>query len=91
MQNLRVALSLSPDHASFQSRLQSNPALLARCSVQWIDAWSDESSTAIAQHLFTTMIGHPASADDDHPDVAGPLQVCNVVTNAANCNESSLL
>eukprot|EP00967_Tisochrysis_lutea_P004021 scaffold4807_cov26-Tisochrysis_lutea.AAC.1 len=48
-QNLHIAISMDPSNDLFRPRCESNPALLSRCAVQWLDRWSDSTKTHIAR------------------------------------------
>jgi len=74
-QNMRVVVSLSPVHADYLARLQANPALLTRCSVQWMDAWSGDALEAIGAHLCRDAI----AAEGEGSGVTAALQAIHAV------------
>ena len=54
--NLHVVVSMDPANELFRSRLESNPALITRASVQWLDAWSGRGMADIGKAKL--MVGH---------------------------------
>ena len=40
---------MDPANELFRSRLESNPALITRASVQWLDAWSGQGMMDIGR------------------------------------------
>jgi dynein heavy chain 2 len=38
---LHIVLSMDPADAAWPSRTESNPALFTRCSLHWMDTWSE--------------------------------------------------
>ena len=40
---------MAPANELFRSRLESNPALITRASVQWLDAWSGRGMADIGK------------------------------------------
>jgi hypothetical protein len=68
-QRLRVVVCLDPAHELFRARLAGNPALLARCSVHWLDGWSREGMVALAADLL-----QPAMAASNEDDDAGLVE-----------------
>jgi hypothetical protein len=49
VQNLRVALVLDPDNPKFKSRIQSNPAILSRTNMHWMEALTQPQQSSLAQ------------------------------------------
>ena len=47
-QNLRVVLSFDYSHPHFMANFASNPALLTRCSILWLEPWRKDSLGRIA-------------------------------------------
>jgi len=48
-QNLHIVASMDPTNSNFLLRCESNPALYTRCSIQWLDAWSEQSLDDVAR------------------------------------------
>lgn len=40
MDNLHVVLVMNPENDEYARRCQSNPSILEKCSVQWLETWS---------------------------------------------------
>ncbi|KAG8452968.1 hypothetical protein GDO86_004684 [Hymenochirus boettgeri] len=47
LQNLHVVLIMDCTNANFTINCESNPAFYKKCSVQWMDSWSDKSMKKI--------------------------------------------
>ena len=45
--NLHIVLSMDPAHPRFHRRCESNPALYARMSIQWMGRWTDAGLAAV--------------------------------------------
>ena len=54
--NLHVVVSMDPANEFFRPRLESNPALITRASVQWLDAWSQKGMMDIGKAKLTEML-----------------------------------
>ncbi|XP_026115691.1 cytoplasmic dynein 2 heavy chain 1-like [Carassius auratus] len=54
-QNLHVVLILDCTNEHFTINCESNPALYRKCSVQWMEAWSDSSMKKIPEMLLSRM------------------------------------
>ncbi|XP_059389924.1 dynein cytoplasmic 2 heavy chain 1 isoform X4 [Carassius carassius] len=52
-QNLHVVLILDCTNEHFTINCESNPALYRKCSVQWMEAWSDSSMKKIPEMLLS--------------------------------------
>lgn len=46
--NLHIAVSMDPSNDQFRPRCESNPALFTRCSMQWLEAWSNKGMVQMA-------------------------------------------
>ncbi|KAG2486208.1 hypothetical protein HYH03_015170 [Edaphochlamys debaryana] len=46
--NLHIVVSMDPTNDNFRQRCEANPALFTRCSVQWLESWSDKGLRQIA-------------------------------------------
>ncbi|XP_069615312.1 cytoplasmic dynein 2 heavy chain 1 [Ranitomeya imitator] len=53
LQNLHVVLIMDCTNANFTLNCESNPALYKKCSVQWMEGWSDRSMKKIPKMLFS--------------------------------------
>ncbi|XP_056138994.1 cytoplasmic dynein 2 heavy chain 1 [Lampris incognitus] len=56
-QNLHIVLIMECTNSSFTINCESNPALYRKCSVQWMDGWSDSSMKKIPELLLAKMEG----------------------------------
>uniref|UniRef100_A0A9J7YQK8 Cytoplasmic dynein 2 heavy chain 1 n=1 Tax=Cyprinus carpio carpio TaxID=630221 RepID=A0A9J7YQK8_CYPCA len=54
-QNLHVVLILDCTNEHFTINCESNPALYRKCSVQWMEGWSDSSMKKIPEMLLSRM------------------------------------
>ncbi|KAG1663699.1 hypothetical protein FOA52_013267 [Chlamydomonas sp. UWO 241] len=54
--NLHVVVSMDPSNDLFRSRCESNPALITRASVQWLESWSHSGMSAIAAAKMEEML-----------------------------------
>ncbi|XP_068122972.1 cytoplasmic dynein 2 heavy chain 1 isoform X2 [Hyperolius riggenbachi] len=53
VQNLHIVLIMDCTNVNFTINCESNPALYKKCSVQWMEAWSDRSMKKIPRMLFS--------------------------------------
>ncbi|XP_077154625.1 cytoplasmic dynein 2 heavy chain 1 isoform X4 [Ranitomeya variabilis] len=53
LQNLHIVLIMDCTNANFTLNCESNPALYKKCSVQWMEGWSDRSMKKIPKMLFS--------------------------------------
>ena len=53
--NLRVVLSFDYAHPAFMTHFASNPALLTRCSVLWLEPWRKDSMARVASLELTAV------------------------------------
>ncbi|XP_073518216.1 cytoplasmic dynein 2 heavy chain 1 isoform X2 [Phyllobates terribilis] len=53
LQNLHVVLIMDCTNTNFTINCESNPALYKKCSVQWMEGWSDRSMKKIPKMLFS--------------------------------------
>jgi dynein heavy chain 2 len=49
---LHIVLSMDPADVEWPSRTESNPAVFTRCSMHWMDTWSDEGMRAVPRMLL---------------------------------------
>ncbi|TRY83670.1 hypothetical protein DNTS_027964 [Danionella cerebrum] len=56
-QNLHVVLIMDCTNEHFTINCESNPALYRKCSVQWMESWSDSSMKKIPEMLLSRMEG----------------------------------
>ena len=61
---LHIALSMDPTDAEWASRTESNPALFTRCSMHWMDGWSEEGMQAVPQMLLKEVFDVSQEDDD---------------------------
>ncbi|XP_057206860.1 cytoplasmic dynein 2 heavy chain 1 isoform X3 [Triplophysa rosa] len=54
-QNLHVVLIMDCTNEHFTINCESNPALYRKCSVQWMEGWSDSSMKKIPEMLLSRM------------------------------------
>ncbi|KAJ7995299.1 hypothetical protein DPEC_G00243100 [Dallia pectoralis] len=54
-QNLHIVLIMDCTNPNFTINCESNPALYRRCSVQWMDGWSERSMKKIPEMLLAKM------------------------------------
>ncbi|XP_075054902.1 cytoplasmic dynein 2 heavy chain 1 [Mixophyes fleayi] len=52
-QNLHIVLIMDCTNTNFTLNCESNPALYKKCSVQWMEGWSDRSMKKIPRMLFS--------------------------------------
>jgi dynein heavy chain 2 len=72
--NLKVCLIMDPRHSLFAVRCTSNPALLTRCTVLWIDTWTEEGMKALCKQVYRDVIKESLK-DDDKLNVPAELIV----------------
>ncbi|XP_071990308.1 cytoplasmic dynein 2 heavy chain 1 isoform X1 [Engystomops pustulosus] len=53
LQNLHIVLIMDCTNTNFTINCESNPALYKKCSVQWMEGWSDRSMKKIPKMLFS--------------------------------------
>lgn len=46
--NLHLVVSMDPSNELFRSRCESNPALITRASIQWLETWSNKGMNEIS-------------------------------------------
>ena len=63
--NLHVVVSMDPANELFRSRLESNPALITRASVQWLDAWSGQGMMDIGRAKLMVRGGGRGEVEED--------------------------
>ncbi|KPP72256.1 cytoplasmic dynein 2 heavy chain 1-like [Scleropages formosus] len=56
-QNLHVVLIMDCTNPTFTINCESNPALYRRCSVQWMEGWSESSMKKIPEMLLSKAFG----------------------------------
>ena len=60
--NLHIVLSMDPQHPLFHRRCESNPALYARMSIQWMGTWTDAGLAAVSAMRLTHLL-HSTTGD----------------------------
>eukprot|EP00931_Biecheleriopsis_adriatica_P043590 TRINITY_DN24917_c0_g1_i1.p1 TRINITY_DN24917_c0_g1~~TRINITY_DN24917_c0_g1_i1.p1 ORF type:complete len:4311 (+),score=994.91 TRINITY_DN24917_c0_g1_i1:69-13001(+) len=55
-QRMRIVLAMDPTHPHFLRYCASNPALFSCTTVLWLDEWSEQSKSVIAQRLCGDML-----------------------------------
>ncbi|KAM9321467.1 cytoplasmic dynein 2 heavy chain 1 [Gastrophryne carolinensis] len=53
LQNLHIVLIMDCTNSNFTINCESNPALYKKCSVQWMEGWSDMTMKKIPRMLFS--------------------------------------
>ncbi|XP_030632529.1 cytoplasmic dynein 2 heavy chain 1 [Chanos chanos] len=56
-QNLHIVLIMDCTNSNFTINCESNPALYRKCSVQWMEGWSESSMKKIPEMLFSRLFG----------------------------------
>ncbi|XP_058887125.1 cytoplasmic dynein 2 heavy chain 1-like [Acipenser ruthenus] len=56
-QNLHIVLIMDCTNSNFTINCESNPALYRKCSVQWMEGWSDSSMRKIPEMLLSKTSG----------------------------------
>uniref|UniRef100_W5MJK1 Cytoplasmic dynein 2 heavy chain 1 n=1 Tax=Lepisosteus oculatus TaxID=7918 RepID=W5MJK1_LEPOC len=56
-QNLHMVLIMDCTNSNFTINCESNPALYRKCSVQWMEGWSDSSMRKIPEMLLSKLSG----------------------------------
>ncbi|XP_028975291.2 cytoplasmic dynein 2 heavy chain 1 isoform X3 [Esox lucius] len=56
-QNLHIVLIMDCTNSNFTINCESNPALYRKCSVQWMEGWSESSMRKIPEMLLAKMEG----------------------------------
>ncbi|KAM6946318.1 LOW QUALITY PROTEIN: cytoplasmic dynein 2 heavy chain 1 [Aplochiton taeniatus] len=56
-QNLHIVLIMDCTNTNFTLNCESNPALYRKCSVQWMEGWSESSMKKIPEMLLAKMEG----------------------------------
>eukprot|EP00736_Rhodelphis_marinus_P001173 Rmarinus@m.17616 len=74
--NLHVILSMDPTHTEFLQRCENNPAVYTRCSILWLDSWSDESMLAVASTLLMPLFNEVGLDNDARERI--PACLCGV-------------
>ena len=64
---LHIALSMDPADSDWAGRTESNPALFTRCSMHWMDGWSEEGMNAVPRMLLQDVFA--MSSDDDDGNI----------------------
>ena len=72
---LHIALSMDPADAEWAARTEANPALFTRCSVHWMDGWSDVGMRAVPRTRLQEAFD--ASDADDDADVVEQMCAIN--------------
>ncbi|XP_051782842.1 cytoplasmic dynein 2 heavy chain 1 isoform X2 [Erpetoichthys calabaricus] len=62
-QNLHIILIMDCTNSTFTLNCESNPALYRKCSVQWMETWSDKSMRKIPEMLLLKNEGHEEKND----------------------------
>jgi len=63
--NLSIVLSLDPSNEEFAFRCESNPAFFTRCTIQWMESWSQEGMQEVPNMLLQEVFN---MSDDDYDD-----------------------
>lgn len=63
---LHIVLSMDPADSDWPSRTESNPALFTRCSMHWMDTWSEEGMRAVPRMLLDEVFSMSEEDDDDN-------------------------
>ena len=71
---LHIALSMDPSDHEWAIRTESNPALFTRCSVHWMDSWSDVGIRAVPRMRLKEVFD--TSKNDDEGDIVE--QMCAI-------------
>ncbi|KAI8844037.1 dynein heavy chain and region D6 of dynein motor-domain-containing protein [Chytriomyces cf. hyalinus JEL632] len=50
--NLHIVLIMDSAHPQFVTNCESNPALYTRCQIQWMDAWTSDSTKIVCENVF---------------------------------------
>jgi dynein heavy chain 2 len=58
-QNLHIVISMDPTNELFRSRCESNPALFNRCSIQWMDGWTNAGFKHLAGIKLKVLFKQP--------------------------------
>ena len=72
---LHVALSMDPSDSQWAVRCESNPALFTRCSVHWMDGWSDVGMRAVPRTRLKEVLAS-AHASEENGDIVE--QMCAI-------------
>ena len=71
---LHIVLSMDPADPEWAARTEANPALFTRCSVHWMDGWSDVGMRAVPRMRLREVFD--ASDADDDADIVE--QMCAI-------------
>ncbi|XP_076138461.1 cytoplasmic dynein 2 heavy chain 1 [Alosa pseudoharengus] len=62
-QNLHIVLIMDCTNTNFTINCESNPALYRKCSVQWMEGWSESSMKKVPDMLLAQMSGEEDISD----------------------------
>ncbi|XP_062407923.1 dynein cytoplasmic 2 heavy chain 1 [Sardina pilchardus] len=62
-QNLHMVLIMDCTNTNFTINCESNPALYRKCSVQWMEGWSESSMKKVPDMLLAQISGEEDSSD----------------------------
>ncbi|XP_063807614.1 cytoplasmic dynein 2 heavy chain 1 isoform X2 [Pseudophryne corroboree] len=77
LHNLHVVLIMDCTNANFTINCESNPALYKRCSVQWMEGWSDRSMKKIPRMLFSDTTSQEKSQHSEYKKSSGEAEFYN--------------
>uniref|UniRef100_A0A3Q3WZD5 Cytoplasmic dynein 2 heavy chain 1 n=1 Tax=Mola mola TaxID=94237 RepID=A0A3Q3WZD5_MOLML len=72
-QNLHIILIMDCSNSTFTINCESNPAFYRRCSVQWMEGWSESSMKKIPELLLAKTEGGGEENDTDRGSSQGDL------------------
>ena len=61
---IHIVLSMDPADDEYAARTESNPALFTRCSMHWMDTWSEEGMLAVPHMLLSK----PTNDDEEEEE-----------------------
>uniref|UniRef100_A0A8C7E017 Dynein cytoplasmic 2 heavy chain 1 n=1 Tax=Oncorhynchus kisutch TaxID=8019 RepID=A0A8C7E017_ONCKI len=72
-QNLHIVLIMDCTNSNFTISCESNPALYRRCSVQWMEGWSESSMKKIPEMLLAKVEGEEEKSGGEKASGQGDL------------------
>ncbi|XP_056467776.1 cytoplasmic dynein 2 heavy chain 1 isoform X1 [Gadus chalcogrammus] len=79
-QNLHIVLIMDCTNSNFTINCESNPAFYRKCSVQWMEGWSESSMKKIPELLLEKMdgVGEQGGGDKTWSSGSGPADLCRL-------------
>uniref|UniRef100_A0A7N9ATV1 Cytoplasmic dynein 2 heavy chain 1 n=1 Tax=Mastacembelus armatus TaxID=205130 RepID=A0A7N9ATV1_9TELE len=77
-QNLHIVLIMDCSNSNFTINCESNPAFYRKCSVQWMEGWSESSMKKIPELLLVKTEGREEENEGDNTTKSKSSDLCHL-------------